>query len=47
MTTEDLHGYERRSAPPAWLPLICGVSSDHSPFSVSGETPVAFAWVIS
>ena len=25
MTTEDLHGHERRSAPPALLPLTCMV----------------------
>jgi hypothetical protein len=46
MTTEDLHGNARRSAPPAngrrWsalLPLICVVIPDHSSFSVLRETP--------
>ena len=43
MTTEDLHGNERRSAPPAWLPLVCMVIPDHSSFSVLRETPVTFA----
>ena len=43
MTTEDLHGYERRSAPPALLPLICMVSPGHSSFSVLRETPVTFS----
>jgi hypothetical protein len=49
MTTEDLHGNERRSAPPAngrrWsalLPLICMVIPDHSSFYVLRETPVTF-----
>jgi hypothetical protein len=43
MTTEGLHGNERRSAPPALLPLICMVFSDHSSFSVLRETPMTFA----
>jgi hypothetical protein len=43
MTTEDLHGNERRSAPPAWLPPICMVIPDHSSFYVLRETPVTFA----
>jgi hypothetical protein len=50
MTTEDLHGHERRSAPPAngrrWsalLPLICMIIPDHSSFSVLRETPMTFA----
>jgi len=43
MTTEDLHGHDRRSAPPAWLPPICMVISDHSSFSVLRETPMTFA----
>jgi hypothetical protein len=43
MTTEDLHGYQRRSAPPALLPLICIVIPDHSSFSVLRETPMTFA----
>jgi hypothetical protein len=43
MTTEDLHGNERRSAPPAWLPPICMVTPDHSSFSVLRETPVTVA----
>ena len=43
MTTEDLHGNERRSAPPALLPPICMVIPDHSSFSVLRETPVTFA----
>ena len=43
MTTEDLHGHERRSAPPALLPLICMVTPDYSSFSVLRETPVTFA----
>ena len=38
MTTEDLHGNQRRSAPPALLPLICMVIPDHSSFSVLRET---------
>ena len=44
MTTEDLHGHERRSAPPAWLPLTCMVTPDHSSFCVLRETPMAFAY---
>jgi hypothetical protein len=44
MTTEDLHGHERRSAPPAWLPPTCMVIPDHSSFSVLRETPMTFAW---
>jgi hypothetical protein len=43
MTTENLHGHERLSAPPAWLPPICMVIPDHSSFSVLRETPVTFA----
>jgi hypothetical protein len=43
MTTEDLHGYERRSAPPALLPLSCMVFPDHSSFSVLRETPMTFS----
>jgi hypothetical protein len=45
MTTEDLHGNDRRSAPPAngrrWsalLPPICMLIPDHSSFSVLRET---------
>jgi hypothetical protein len=44
MTTKELHGYERRSAPPALLPLICMVSSGHSSFSVLRETPMTFSY---
>ena len=44
MTTEELHGYERQSAPPAWLPLVCIVIPDHSSFSVLRETPMTFAY---
>jgi hypothetical protein len=43
MTTEELHGNERRSAPPALPPLICMVIPDHSSFSVLRETPMTFA----
>jgi hypothetical protein len=43
ITTEDLHGHERPSAPPALLPLVCIVISDHSSFSVLRETPMTFA----
>jgi len=43
MTTEDLHGNVRRSAPPALLPLISIVIPDHSSFSVLRETPMTFA----
>ena len=43
ITTEGLHGNERRSAPPALLPLICIVIPDHSSFSVLRETPMTFA----
>jgi hypothetical protein len=43
ITTEDLHGYERRSAPPALPPLTCMVIPDHSSFSVLRETPMTFA----
>jgi hypothetical protein len=43
MTTEDLPGHERRSAPPALLPLICMVSSGHSSFSVLRETSMTGA----
>ena len=43
MTTEDLHGNERRSAPPALLPLICMVIPEHSSFSVLRETRMTFA----
>jgi hypothetical protein len=42
MTTEDLHGDERRNAPPALLPLICMVIPDHSSFSVLRETHMTF-----
>jgi len=51
MTTEDSHGRERRSAPPAngrrWSalpPLICMLFPDHSSFSILRETPMAFAF---
>jgi hypothetical protein len=47
ITTEDLHGNERRSAPPALLPLVCIVIPDHSSFSVLRETPMTFALAIS
>jgi hypothetical protein len=54
MTTEDLHGNDRRSAPPAngrrWsalLPPICMLIPDHSSFSVLRETHVTFGWSIS
>jgi hypothetical protein len=47
MTTEELHGNERRSAPPALLPPICMVSSGHSSFSVLRETSMTFAVTIS
>jgi hypothetical protein len=43
MTTEELHNNERRSAPPALLPLICIVIPDHSSFSVLRETHMTFA----
>jgi hypothetical protein len=50
MTTEVLHGYERRSAPPAngrrWSalpPRICMVIPDLSSFSVLRETLMTFA----
>jgi hypothetical protein len=43
MTTENSHGHERRSAPPALLPLVCIVIPDHSSFSVLRETPMTFA----
>jgi hypothetical protein len=43
MTTEDLHGDEIQSAPPALLPLICMVIPDHSSFFVLRETPMTFA----
>jgi hypothetical protein len=43
MATEDLHGYERQSAPPALPSLICMVIPDHSSFSVLGETLMTFA----
>jgi hypothetical protein len=43
MTTEDLHGNERPSAPPALPPLVCMVISDHSSFSVLRETLMTFA----
>jgi hypothetical protein len=42
MTTEDLHGNERRSAPPAWLPPIYMVIPDYSSFSVLRETHMTF-----
>jgi hypothetical protein len=41
MTTEDLHGYERQSAPPALPPFVCMVTFDHSSFSVLRETLMA------
>ena len=44
MTTEDLHGYERRSTPPALPPLICMVFPDHSSFSVLRETLMTFGY---
>jgi hypothetical protein len=44
MTTKDLHGRERRSAPPALPPLICMVIPDYSSFSVLRETPMTVAW---
>jgi hypothetical protein len=44
MTTEDLHGNERRSAPPALPPLVCMVIPDHASFSVLRETHMTFAW---
>jgi len=44
MTTEDLHGHEGRSAPPALLPLVCMVIPDHSSFSVLRGTPTTFAY---
>jgi hypothetical protein len=43
MTTEDLHGNEGLSTPPALLPLICMVILDHSSFSVLRETHMTFA----
>ena len=43
MTTEDLHGDERQSAPPALPPFICMVIPDHSSISVLRETPMTFA----
>jgi len=43
MTTEDLHGNDRRSAPPAGPPLVCIAIPDHSSFSVLRETHMAFA----
>jgi len=50
MTTEDLHGNDRRSAPPAngrrWsalLPPICMLIPDHSSFSVLREAPMTGA----
>jgi hypothetical protein len=45
VTTEDLHGDERRSAPPALLPLVCIVIPDHSSFSVLRETLMTHARV--
>ena len=47
MTTEDLHGNDRRSAPPALLPPVCMLIPDHSSFSVLRETHVTFGWSIS
>jgi len=43
MTTEDLHGNERGSAPPALQLLICMVIPDHSSFSVLRETHMTVA----
>ena len=43
ITTEDLHGHQRRSAPPALLPPICMIIPDYSSFSVLRETPMTFA----
>jgi hypothetical protein len=43
MTTEDLHGDERRSAPPALLPPIYMIIPDQSSFSVLRETHMTFA----
>jgi hypothetical protein len=40
ITTEDLHGHEGRSAPPALPPLVCMAIPDHSSFSVLRETPM-------
>ena len=42
MTTEDLHGNERRSAPPAWPPLVFIAIPEHSSFSVLRETLMTF-----
>ena len=42
MTTEELHGNERRGAPPALPPLICVAIPDHSSFYVLRETPTTF-----
>jgi len=47
MTTEDLDGYERQSAPPALLPPVCPIFPDHSSFSVLRETRMTFAAAIS
>ena len=44
ITTEHLHGHERRSAPPALLPPIYMVIPDYSSFSVLRETPMTFAY---
>ncbi len=48
MTTEDLHGHKRRSAPPAngrcWsalLPPFCTASPDLSSFLLLKESPMA------
>jgi hypothetical protein len=46
MTTEDLHGNLRRSAPPALLPLVCMVIPDYSSFSVLRETPMTSTFSI-
>jgi hypothetical protein len=43
MTTEERHGYERRSAPPALPALICIVFPGQSSFSVLRETSMTFA----
>jgi hypothetical protein len=43
MTTEDLHGNDRRSTPPALLPPSCILIPDHSSFSVLRETHMTFA----
>src|SRR5512143_147812 len=40
MTTEESHGYGRRSAPPALLHLVRMVIPDHSSFSVLRGIPM-------